>query len=274
MCEKIRLDIVLKERYGFSREVAKDAIEKGYVSYQGKIFKKAGEKVSGDIELTIDDKGFLKYVSRGGLKLEKAINEFGIDIVDKVCIDVGASTGGFTDCMLQFGAKKVYSVDVGHGQLADVIKNNPKVVSMENTNVVDLKRDDFPLCIDFASVDVSFVSLTKILSYVYDILGEEAETVALIKPQFEAGKQNINRKGIVKNPKAHKNVLKTVFTYVTSVGFKIKNISFSPVKGGDGNIEYIIYLSKKADNDTNSNIIAADFNKVIEKVVSEAQSKL
>lgn len=269
MCDKVRLDIILRERFGFSRERAKEAVEKGYVSSNGKIFKKPSEKVSSDVDIDIDERGYLKYVGRGGLKLEKAFELFDIDVSQKVCIDVGASTGGFTDCMLQYGAKKVYSVDVGTGQLADILKNNPKVVSMENTNISDLTKDDFPLQIDFASIDVSFVSLTKILGYVKDILGEQGEAVALIKPQFEAGRQNINRKGVVKNPKAHKNVIKAIFAYVSQIGFKIKNLSFSPIKGSEGNIEYIIHISK---NDFG--ISAVDFNDVIEKVVFEANHKL
>ncbi len=269
MCDKVRLDIVLRERFGFSRERAKEAVEKGYVSSNGTVFKKPSEKVLSDIDIEIDEKGYLKYVGRGGLKLEKAFETFDIDVFGKVCIDVGASTGGFTDCMLQYGAKKVYSVDVGTGQLAEILKNNPKVVSMENTNISNLTKGDFPLQIDFASVDVSFVSLTKILSYVSDILSDDGEAVVLIKPQFEAGRQNINRKGVVKNPKAQKNVIKAIFAYVSQIGFKVKNLSFSPIKGSEGNIEFILHISKD-----NSGIFSVDFNDIIEKVVFEANHKL
>jgi len=265
MDDKVRLDIVLREKFGFSRERAKEAIEKGYVSFNGKIFCKPGEKVSPDTEIEIDEKGFLKYVGRGGLKLEKAIEVFGINMSGKICIDVGSSTGGFTDCMLKYGAEKIYAVDVGKGQLADVIRDNPKVVSFENTNITSLTKDDFSLSIDFASVDVSFVSLTKILSYVRDILSENGEAVALIKPQFEAGRQNISRKGIVKNFKVHKNVIKTIFIYASEIGFNIKNLSFSPIKGSDGNIEYIFYISKNG-----SSIKFSDFDSIIDNVIFEA----
>jgi len=269
MREKTRLDLVLKEKFGFSRERAKEAIEKGYVSFDGKIFKKPGEKVFKDTEFNIDEKGYLKYVGRGGLKLEKAIEVFDIDISDKVCIDVGASTGGFTDCMLRYGAKKVFAVDVGTRQLADIVKNNPKVISMENTNIVNCRKEDFYLSIDFAAVDVSFVSLTKILSYVKDILNQNGEAAVLIKPQFEAGRHKVCKKGIVKNPKTHKNVIKSVCVYVSELGFKIKNITFSPVKGSDGNIEYIIYISK-----VGCGINSLNLNGFIEKAVLEAHRLL
>ncbi len=265
MNDKVRLDIVLRDKFGFSRERAKEVIEKGYVSSNGKIFCKSGEKIFSDIDIKVDERGFLKYVGRGGLKLEKAIELFDINILNRICVDVGASTGGFTDCMLKYGAKKVYAVDVGRGQLSDIIKDNPRVVSFENTNITSLTKNDFPLSVDFASIDVSFVSLTKILSYVKDILNENGEAVALIKPQFEAGKKNISRKGIVKSVKIHKNVVKTVFIYVSEIGFSIKNFSFSPIKGSDGNIEYIIYISK---ND--SGIKSSDFDNIIDNVIFEA----
>ncbi len=269
MCEKTRLDLVLKEKFGFSREHSKEIIEKGYVSFGGKIFRKPGEKVFKDTEFNIDEKGYLKYVGRGGLKLEKAIDLFNINISDKVCIDVGASTGGFTDCMLQYGAKTVFAVDVGTGQLSDIIKNNPRVISMENTNIVNCRKEDFSLNIDFAAVDVSFVSLTKILSYVMDILNESGEAIILIKPQFEAGRRNVGRKGIVRDPKTHKNVIKSICSYVFELGFAIKNITFSPVKGSDGNIEYIMYISKVGNG-----INSIDFSDFIERVVLEAHRLL
>ncbi len=269
MCEKISLDLSLKEKFGFSREHAKEIIEKGYVSFGGKIFRKPGEKVFKDTEFNIDEKGYLKYVGRGGLKLEKAIEIFNIDISGKACIDVGSSTGGFTDCMLQYGAKTVFAVDVGTDQLSDIIKNNPKVISMENTNIVNCRKEDFSLSVDFATVDVSFVSLTKILSYVRDILNESGEAVILIKPQFEAGRQNVGRKGIVKNPKTHKNVIKSICAHVFELSFEIKNITFSPVKGSDGNIEYIMYISK-----IGKGINSMDFSEFIERVVSEAHRLL
>ncbi len=269
MNEKIRLDLILKEKFGLSREQAKEAVINGYVSSKNKIFKKPGEKIFFNTDINVDEKGFLKYVGRGGLKLEKAIEEFNINILDKVCIDVGASTGGFTDCMLQYGAKKIFSVDVGTGQLSDIIKNNPKVISMENTNIVRLLKSDFSDEIDFASIDVSFVSLTKILPFVENILKDNGEAVALIKPQFEAGRNNISKKGIVKNPKVHKNIIKSVFVCALEIGFKIKNLSFSPIKGSEGNIEYVIYLSKNI-GETKS----VYFNDIIEKTVFDAQRTL
>ena len=267
---KERLDVILTSLgLAESREKAKAIIMSGNVYVDGQREDKAGAMFDREKQV-IEVKGnTLKYVSRGGLKLEKAVDVWALSLEGKICMDIGASTGGFTDCMLQYGAKTVFAVDVGTGQLSDIIKNNPRVISMENTNIVNCRKEDFSLNIDFATVDVSFVSLTKILSYVMDILNESGEAIILIKPQFEAGRRNVGRKGIVRDPKTHKNVIKSICSYVFELGFAIKNITFSPVKGSDGNIEYIMYISKVGNG-----INSIDFSDFIERVVLEAHRLL
>ena len=186
----------------------------------------------------------LRYVSRGGLKLEKAMTQFGISLADKICMDVGASTGGFTDCMLQNGAAKVYAVDVGHGQLDWKLRNDPRVVCMEKTNIRYVKPEDVGESVAFASIDVSFISLTKVLLPVRDLLEEGGRVVCLIKPQFEAGREKVGKKGVVRSPGTHLEVIEAVISYAGGNGYRIRGLEFSPIRGPEGNIEYLLYLEK------------------------------
>lgn len=245
---KERLDVLLVSRgLAESREKAKAVIMSGSVFVDGQREDKAGTTFDAD-KVTIEVKGHsLKYVSRGGLKLEKAMQEFGITLEDKVCMDIGASTGGFTDCMLQNGATKVYSVDVGHGQLAWKLRNDERVVCMEKTNFRYLVREDIADDLDFASVDVSFISLTKILIPARKLLKNRGQMVCLIKPQFEAGKDKVGKKGVVREPKVHQEVIEKVIDYADSLGFEVLHLEFSPIKGPEGNIEYLVHLEKNEE---------------------------
>ena len=195
--------------------------------------------------VTITQKGRpLPYVSRGGLKLEKAITHFGMDLTGKICMDVGASTGGFTDCMLQNGAVKVYAVDVGHGQLDWKLRNDERVVCMERTNIRYVTPEDIQEPVQFVSIDVSFISLTKVLLPVRNLMEEGAEMTALIKPQFEAGREKVGKKGVVRDPAVHLEVIQTVISYARSISFGVRHLEFSPIKGPEGNIEYLVHLVK------------------------------
>jgi 23S rRNA (cytidine1920-2'-O)/16S rRNA (cytidine1409-2'-O)-methyltransferase len=196
-------------------------------------------------KITLEVRGnTLKYVSRGGLKLEKAIDKFDVELTGKTCMDIGASTGGFTDCMLQNGAVKVYSVDVGHGQLAWKLRNDERVVCMEKTNFRYMQPGDIADELDFASVDVSFISLDKILGPAYKLLKDEARMVCLIKPQFEAGRDKVGKKGVVREPEIHREVIENVFAFTLAKGFKILNLDYSPIRGPEGNIEYLMHIYK------------------------------
>lgn len=230
-----------------SRERAAVLIKGGNISVNGKICLKPSQSVENSdvIELSGSD---LKYVGRGGLKLEKAIEEFNINLKDCTCIDIGASTGGFTDCMLKNGALKVYAVDVGHGQLADNLRKNERVVNLEGTDVRNLKAEDFENPADFISVDVSFISLEQILPKASELLKDDGIISALIKPQFEAGKQNIGKNGVVKDKKIHIRVLENIDLFSRSINLYPDNYIFSPIKGGNGNIEYLVKLTKKLNN--------------------------
>lgn len=225
-----------------SRERAKEMIRSGNVTVNGKTAKKPSDEVMTDdlIETAETD----IYVGRGALKLEKAYEEFGLDLRGKVCLDIGASTGGFTDFMLQQGAGKVFAVDVGHGQLVQSLIANPRVVNMEGTDIREVTADDLGGQADFISVDVSFISLTKILPKVYELLKEEAVAAVLIKPQFEAGRSDIGKRGIVKDRKVHIRVLSEIDSFASSIGFITEKYTFSPVRGGSGNIEYLVKLRK------------------------------
>ena len=225
-----------------SRERAKEMIRSGNVTVNGKTAKKPSDEVMTDdlIETAETD----IYVGRGALKLEKAYEEFGLDLRGKVCLDIGASTGGFTDFMLQQGARKVFAVDVGHGQLAQSLIADPRVVNMEGTDIREVTADDLGGQADFISVDVSFISLTKILPKVYELLKEEAVAAVLIKPQFEAGRSDIGKRGIVKDRKVHIRVLSEIDSFASSIGFITEKYTFSPVRGGSGNIEYLVKLRK------------------------------
>ena len=186
----------------------------------------------------------MPYVSRGGYKLAKAIKIFPIDLKDKICMDIGASTGGFTDCMLQNGAKKVYSIDVGYGQLAWKLRTDPKVVNLERTNIRYITDEQIKDPIDFFSVDVSFISLCLVLPAAYKFMKDNAQAVCLIKPQFEAGKENVGKKGVVRDPKVHEDVINKIINFSYENGFNILGLDFSPIKGPEGNIEYLLYIEK------------------------------
>lgn len=245
---KERLDVLITERHlAESRERAKAYIMAGVVFVDGQREDKPGLKIKRKCTIEVREK--MKYVSRGGFKLEKAMSAFDITLSNKICMDVGASTGGFTDCMLQNGAKKVYSVDVGYGQFAWKLRQDSRVVCMEKTNIRYLTNERVEEPIEFASIDVSFISLTKVLKPVYELLAQGAEIVALIKPQFEAGREQVEKHGVVRKAKVHEEVIYNVWNYSKSIGFSIKELDFSPIKGPEGNIEYLIHLKKNQDKE-------------------------
>ncbi len=247
---KERLDVLLcKQGLAESREKAKAMIMAGSVFVNGQREDKAGtafEEAKVKIELHGSP---LRYVSRGGLKLEKALQVFGLNLDGMVCMDIGASTGGFTDCMLQNGAARVYSIDVGHGQLAWKLRNDERVICMEKTNFRYIKPEDLSDLIDFASVDVSFISLSKILPAAYPLLKEEAGMVCLIKPQFEAGRDQVGKKGVVRDPKVHRDVIEAAFGYAKEMGFRLLDLDYSPIRGPEGNIEYLMEIEKSEGED-------------------------
>lgn len=244
---KERLDVLLVKRgLAESREKAKTTIMAGIVYVNNQKEDKAGSMFPEDVPVEVRGNS-LRYVSRGGLKLEKAMAVFPICLEDAVCMDIGASTGGFTDCMLQNGARKVFSVDVGHGQLAWKLREDPRVVCMEKTNVRYLLPSHIGEPVDFASIDVSFISLTMVLHPVKDILRDGAEIVALIKPQFEAGRDKVGKKGVVRDRAVHEEVIRKVMVAAGEDGLHILGLTWSPVKGPEGNIEYLVYLKKQED---------------------------
>ena len=241
---KKRLDVLLVERgLATSREKAKAMIMAGEVLVDNEREDKAGSMFPEEVEIVLKGKP-LPYVSRGGLKLEKAMKNFDLTLDGKVCMDVGASTGGFTDCMLQNGAVKVYSVDVGHGQLDWKLRNDPRVVCMERTNIRYVVTEDIEERPPFVSIDVSFISLTKVLLPVRNLMEENGEIAALIKPQFEAGREKVGKKGVVRDPAVHKEVIEMVISYAKSISFGVRHLEFSPIKGPEGNIEYLVHLQK------------------------------
>ena len=241
---KKRLDVLLVERgLATSREKAKAMIMAGEVLVDNEREDKAGSMFPEEVEIVLKGKP-LPYVSRGGLKLEKAMKNFDLTLDGKVCMDVGASTGGFTDCMLQNGAVKVYSVDVGHGQLDWKLRNDPRVVCMERTNIRYVVTEDIEERPSFVSIDVSFISLTKVLLPVRNLMEENGEIAALIKPQFEAGREKVGKKGVVRDPAVHKEVIEMVISYAKSISFGVRHLEFSPIKGPEGNIEYLVHLKK------------------------------
>ncbi len=244
---KERLDILLvKEGYAASREKARAIIMAGNVFVDGQREDKAGTAFDPD-RVKLEVRGStLPYVSRGGLKLEKAVKQFELVLTDRICMDIGASTGGFTDCMLQNGARKVYSVDVGHGQLDWKLRSDDRVVCMEKTNFRYMKPGDIEDMLSFASVDVSFISLTKILLPARELLEDRGQMVCLIKPQFEAGREKVGKKGVVKDPLVHREVIGKVMDFADFIGFEILHLDFSPVKGPEGNIEYLLHLEKSS----------------------------
>ena len=243
---KERLDVLLvKKQLAQSREKAKAIIMSGIVYVDGQKEDKAGAVFSGEAEIEIRG-NTLPFVSRGGLKLDKAFRVFSIGVKNMVCLDIGASTGGFTDCMLQNGASKVYAVDVGHGQLDWKLRNDKRVVCMEKTNFRYVTDENIREPIDFASVDVSFISLTKILIPARKLLRQGGEMVCLIKPQFEAGRDKVGKKGVVRDRAVHIEVVRQIVDYADMVGFSVKGLTYSPIKGPEGNIEYLMWLEKRA----------------------------
>ena len=242
---KERLDVLLVEQgFAASREKAKAIIMSGNVFVNGQREDKAGTTFD-PAKSTIEVKGHaLKYVSRGGLKLEKAMATFPIDLKGTVCADIGASTGGFTDCMLQNGAEKVYAVDVGYGQLAWKLRSDERVVCMERTNARYLTHEQIPDALDFASVDVSFISLKLILPPLCGLLKEGGHVACLVKPQFEAGKEKVGKKGVVRDPAVHREVLEHFLDHAKEAGFTVLGLTYSPIRGPEGNIEYLGYLEK------------------------------
>ena len=268
--KKERLDVLLvKKGLASSREKAKAIIMSGIVFVDGQREDKAGSTFDEKQEIVVKGKT-LKYVSRGGLKLEKAMNNFDIVLKDKVCMDVGASTGGFTDCMLQNGAVKVYSVDVGHGQLDWKLRNDERVVCMERTNMRYMTEDDIDEKASFVSIDVSFISLTKVLLPVRNLLTEDGEIVCLIKPQFEAGREKVGKKGVVRDPAVHLEVIEKVMAYAMSIALEPQHLSFSPIKGPEGNIEYLLHLRKRPEG----TICESALEVSPEAVVQEAHGQL
>ena len=241
---KERLDVLLvKKGLAESREKAKAIIMSGIVYVDNNKEDKAGQTFNEDALIEVRG-NTLRYVSRGGLKLEKAMNWFGVTLDKKICMDVGASTGGFTDCMLQNGAVKVYSVDVGHGQLAWKLVQDERVVCMDKTNIRYVTRDDIDDVIEFASIDVSFISLTKVLLPVRELLTDDGEIVCLIKPQFEAGREKVGKKGVVREQSVHVEVVDMIVSFAREMGFVPLDLSYSPIKGPEGNIEYLLYITK------------------------------
>ena len=266
--KKERLDVLLVDKgICTSRERAKTNIMAGLIFVDGQRVDKAGEKVSVDADIVFKGEE-LKYVSRGGLKLEKAMNTFGIDLTNKVCMDIGASTGGFTDCMLQNHASKVFSVDVGYGQFAWKLRTDERVVCMERTNIRYVTPEDIGVPLDFASIDVSFISLRTIMPAVKNLLGDKGEVVALIKPQFEAGREKVGKKGVVRDIEVHLEVVNKIVNFLIENDFNVLGLSFSPIKGPEGNREYLVYFTKDKEKEGTFELSQID------NVVRESHSQL
>ena len=258
--QKLRLDALLVERgFAASRERAKALIMAGVVFINDQKAAKPGETVQQDCEIRVTGSD-IKYVSRGGLKLEKALQAFPISLEGKVCMDIGASTGGFSDCMLQNGAAKVYAVDVGYGQLAWKLRTDERVINLERTNIRYVTREQVPDEIWFASIDVSFISLTLVLPVAHSLLESEGEVVCLVKPQFEAGKGKVGKKGVVREPEIHLEVVAKIATFAVQNGFSLLGTDYSPIKGPEGNIEYLFYLKKSQNPSVSTDI---DFQELV-----------
>lgn len=272
MSKKIRIDSLLVDLgYFESRERAKKTLMAGLVFVDGQRVDKAGTKVKEDADILVKGKA-LKYVSRGGLKLEKAIKNYGLDLTDKICMDVGASTGGFTDCMLQNGATRVYSVDVGYGQLDYKLRNDERVVNMERTNVRYLTEEDVKDKLDFISIDVSFISLKKVIPALKQFMKPDTEMVILIKPQFEAGRANVGKNGVVRDKKVHKAVIQDILSYVIiEEEMSLIDLTYSPIRGPKGNIEFLAYISKNIERG-NANV--EEVMDLAVKIVEEAHEDL
>jgi 23S rRNA (cytidine1920-2'-O)/16S rRNA (cytidine1409-2'-O)-methyltransferase len=267
---KERIDVLLVEKGFFdSRERARKSLMAGLVFVDNIRVDKPGEKVKRDANIEVKGDS-IPYVSRGGLKLEKAINEFGLNLGNKVAMDVGASTGGFTDCMLKNNASKVFAVDVGYGQMAWALRTDPRVVCMERTNIRYVKPEDIGEQLDFASIDVSFISLKLVLPVVKNLLREKGEIISLIKPQFEAGRDKVGKKGVVRDPEVHLEVVQRIVNFACSIGLDLIGVTFSPIKGPEGNIEYLAYFKNIGDKcELNQEQI-----KLIENVVNSSHIRL
>lgn len=274
---KERLDVLLvKRNLAASREKAKAIIMTGNVFVNGQREDKAGSTFKEDALIEVKGNP-MKYVSRGGYKLEKAIDLWQVPLQDKICMDVGSSTGGFTDCMLQNGAQKVYAIDVGTNQLAWKLRQDERVISMERTNIRYVTREDIADFIDFFSVDVAFISLKKVLEPVKALLTQEGQGVCLVKPQFEAGREKVGKKGVVRDPKVHREVLEQIMQYVLSIGFEILELSFSPIKGPEGNIEYLLYIQNTdriPEEDSLEESFHVSYDSLIRETVAAAHGKL
>lgn len=244
----MRLDLCIKDKLNISRQKAREIIEQGLVTIDSKTITKPSYNIDENANISISStESILKYVGRGGYKLEKAIEHFNINLKNYVCIDIGASTGGFTDCMLQNGASKVYAVDVGTDQLSPKLLSDNRVASLENTDIRDVTKEMVNNDIDFIGCDVSFISLTKIFPEIKKLLKLNSFASVLIKPQFECGREFLNRSGIVKNPKVHKNVIKNILFEANKAGLSVMGLTNSPIKGGDGNTEYLLYLKNESN---------------------------
>lgn len=265
---KERLDVLLVNRgLAESREKAKAVIMTGNVFVNDQREDKAGQKFPEEVYIEIRGKK-LKFVSRGGYKLDKAIAVFPIELKNRICMDVGSSTGGFTDCMLQNGAAFVYAVDVGTNQLAWKLRQDERVRSMEKTNIRYVTPEDIGELVDFVSIDVAFISLTKVLEPVKALMKEGASMVCLIKPQFEAGREKVGKKGVVRDPAVHQEVIESIISYAGGLGFAICGLDFSPIRGPEGNIEYLLYIKKE---DKNFEGISQEQEEEIRRIVEEAQ---
>ena len=265
---KERLDVLLvKRNLAESREKAKAVIMAGNVFVDGQREDKAGTTFSPYVSIEVKGHA-LPYVSRGGLKLEKALAVFDVNVKDKVCTDVGSSTGGFTDCMLQNGARKVYAIDVGRGQLDWKLRQDSRVVCMEKTNIRYVTPEDIGEPVDFSSVDVSFISLTKVLEPIRNYLKEDGEIVALIKPQFEAGREKVGKKGVVRDKAVHREVIEKIADYARNIGFGVMELDYSPIRGPEGNIEYLIRLKKGAES------MGKDMEEAVASVTDKAFEEL
>lgn len=283
--KKERLDVLLVKRgLAESREKAKAVIMAGNVFVKEQREDKAGSTFPEDVPIEV--KGApMKYVSRGGYKLEKAVELWQVPLLDQICMDVGSSTGGFTDCMLQNHAARVYAIDVGTNQLAWKLRQDKRVISMERTNIRYVTREDVPEPIGFASIDVAFISLTKVLIPVWNLLGDGGRVVCLVKPQFEAGRDKVGKKGVVRDPKVHREVVQNIMIFALAIGFQIRDLSFSPIRGPEGNIEYLLYLEKPGQREDITEILpemleqseehfAREYHMMAEQIVQEAHVRL
>lgn len=274
--KKERLDVLLVKRaIAESREKAKAVIMTGNVFVNGQREDKAGSAFPEDVQIEV--KGTpMKYVSRGGYKLEKAVELWQLPLEGKICMDVGSSTGGFTDCMLQNGASKVYAIDVGTNQLAWKLRQDDRVISMEKTNIRYVVPEDIGEDIAFSSIDVAFISLTKVLLPVWKLLETAGKVVCLVKPQFEAGREKVGKKGVVRDKKVHLEVIGRIMEYANQIGFEILALDFSPIKGPEGNIEYLLYLEKKdgTEEEDTQNILEEQYLGLAKKVVDAAHGAL